>query len=276
MMRDESPPKQYSAGVAGKPLDRGRLRAELTGLGLHAGMNVLVHCSMRAIGRVQGGADALRDALLDVLDEKLGTLVVPAQTPSKSRTSSRFLAAVQGMGDAAHAAYLRAMPGFDAASSPSEGMGALAESVRTHPNAHRSPHPTTSFAAIGAHADLCDEHPPWHLLDEQSPLGMLTKVDARVLLLGVGFEKCTAFHLGENRSVSREREYRFKIADAWEDFKALTYDDSDFGDLGERFKKDHRLDVSKGKVGNAVTWLFPLHVAASYAERELPGLRSVR
>lgn len=275
-MRDESPSKQYSARVAGKPLDRARLRTELAELGLHAGMTLLVHCSMRAIGWVDGGADALRDALLDVIDEQRGTLIVPAQTGSKSRTSSRFLAAVNGMDDAAHDAYLRLMPGFDPATSPSEGMGALAESVRTHRRARRSPHPTTSFAAVGVRADLCDEHPPGNLLDEQSPLGTLVKLDAKVLLLGVGFDKCTAFHLGENRSVSRVRAYDFKIGGEWRDFKALTYDDSDFRDLGERFKKDHEHDVSKGTVGDAETWLFPLAVAAWYAESELPRLRSVR
>ena len=275
-MEGERPTKQYSAMVAGAPLDRGRLRAELDGLGLRAGMTVLVHCSLRRVGWVDGGAAALREALLDVLGEH-GTVVVPAQTGSKSATSRELRDAVAGLDKAECERYLARLPGFDPAASPVEGMGALAEAVRTHPRAHRSPHPATSFAAVGAQAaELCAAHPLECLLGTESPLGLLAKIDARVLLLGVGFDKCTAFHLGEDRALPEERPYRCKIGDAWREFKALSYRDGDFAELGARFERVHGARVRDGWVGNARARLFPLALAADFAELELPALRFVR
>ena len=276
-MEGEAPAKQYSAMVAGAPLDRGRLRAELAGLGLRAGMTVLVHCSLRGVGRVEGGADALREALLDVVGEEHGTLVVPTQTRANSMTSQEFRAAVTDLDEAEFEVYLKGLPGFDPAASPSEGMGALAEAVRTHSRAHRSPHPITSFAAVGAHAaDLCAIHPLECLLGTQSPLGLLAKLDARVLLLGVGFDKCTAFHLGEDRALPEERPYRCKIGDEWRDFKALSCQDTDFAELGARFERAHSGRVRHGRLGAASTRLFPLALAADFAEMELPALRFAR
>jgi aminoglycoside 3-N-acetyltransferase len=36
---------------------------------------------------------------------------------------------------------------------------------------------------------------------QTSPLGLPSDLDARVLLLGVGYQKCTALHLAEDRSL---------------------------------------------------------------------------
>ena len=275
-MDGENPPQQYSAMVAEAPLDRGRLRAELSGLGLRAGMTVLVHSSMRRVGWVEGGATTLRDVLLDIVGDE-GTLVVPAQTRSKSVTSQEFRDAVAGLDEKEYELYLTRLPGFDAKTSPSEGMGALAEAVRTHPEACRSPHPTTSFAAVGVHAaEVCATHPLDCLLGSQSPLGLLAKLDARVLLLGVGFDKCTAFHLGEDRGLPEERPYRCKIGDEWREFRALSHRDGDFSELGARFVRTHSTRVRDGWVGAARARLFPLALAADFAELELPALRFVR
>jgi aminoglycoside 3-N-acetyltransferase len=266
----------YSIPVGGTPIDRNHLRAELTELGLRKGTTVLVHCSMRAIGRVQGGAPALRDTLLKILGQEQGTLAVPTQTGSKSVTSPEFLRAVAGLDDEERKLYLKVLPGFDARTSPSEGMGALAESVRTHPLARRSAHPTTSFAAVGRHAAaLCATHPLDCLLGSRSPLGALRDLDARVLLLGVGFDKCTAFHLGEDAAFPYVRDYRCKIGEEWRDFKGFPHRDGDFAELGARFEQEHQAAVRKRDVGGAPARLFPLALAADFAARQLPKLRFV-
>jgi HEXXH motif-containing protein len=258
-------------------IDRDQLRAQLIESGLRKGTAVLVHCSMRRIGRVQGGADALRDTLLEILDEKHGTLVVPAQTRSKSSTSTAFLNAIAGLDDEGRELYLKVMPGFDPRTSPSEGMGALAESVRTHPRAYRSTHPATSFAAVGRHAEeVCATHPLDCLLGARSPLGALRKLDARVLLLGVGFDKCTSFHLGEEAVFRLERPYLCKIGDEWRDFKGFPHRDDDFTELGARFEHAYPGEVREGEVGTAPTRLFPLAMAADFAAWQLPKLRFAR
>jgi aminoglycoside 3-N-acetyltransferase len=276
-MEGESPAKQYSAEMAAKPVDPGRLREELSRLGLSAGMTVLVHCSLRRIGWVEGGADTLREALLDVIDERRGTLVVPTQTGSNSESSAEYRAAVADLDEAELEAHRDAIKGFDPATSPSEGMGALAESVRTHPRAYRSPHPISSFAAVGARAaELCTEHPLDCLLGPKSPLGRLAGLDAAVLLLGVGFDKCTAFHLGEDRALPQWRQYRCKIGEDWLDFKGLSYQDFDFTELGARFEHTHSAAVRGGGVGAAHARLFPLALAADFAATDLPDLRFAR
>ena len=266
-----------SSTMTGMPIDRDQLRAGLTESGLREGTAVLVHCSMREIGWVRGGAEALRDTLLEILDEMHGTLVVPTQTRSVSNTSTAFLEATADLDDEERELFLKVMPGFDPRTSPSEGMGALAESVRTHPRAYRSAHPTTSFAAVGRHAEqLCAEHPLDCLLGSRSPLAALGALDARVLLLGVGFDKCTAFHLGEEAAFRLERPYRCKIGDEWRDFKGFPHLDADFAELGARFKRDYPAEVREGKIGGASTHLFPLTLAADYAALQLPKLRFAR
>ncbi|MBR7833939.1 AAC(3) family N-acetyltransferase [Actinospica durhamensis] len=251
-----------------------RLRAQLAELGLTAGQTVLVHSSLRAVGPIRGGAQALRDLLLDLLGPDRGTLVVPAQTSSVSATSGEFLAATAAMDAARYLAYLDALPGFDPRLSPSEGMGALAEAVRTHPRARRSAHPITSFAAVGPLAEeLMAAHPLDSLLGKESPLGRMYECGALVLLLGVGYDKCTAFHLGESPELARERAYRCKIGDSWQIFSGLEHRDDEFGELGSIFENTCPDRVRRGVVGAASARVFALTEAVDFAARTLPYLR---
>jgi aminoglycoside 3-N-acetyltransferase len=251
-----------------------RLRQEIAALGLPSGSVVLVHCALSGVGQVDGGAAALRAALLEVLGPQ-GTLVVPAQTRSKSTTSRESRVATAGLSARQRERYFRRVPGFDARRSRSEGMGALAEAVREHPRAHRSPHPTVSFAALGRDAaELTASHPYDAVLGERSPLGWMYEAGALVLLMGVGFETCTAFHLGEHASVSPDRSYWFKVGAAWQNVSgARDYDDVDFGVLGADFEREHGASILRGTVGDADCCLFPLPLAADFAAKHLPGLR---
>ncbi len=83
---------------------------------------------------------------------------------------------------------------------PSQRMGVLAEYVRCAPGAVRSDHPQTSFAALGPRArQLTDGHDLTCHLGERSPVGGLYAADGQILLLGLGYEACTALHLAEYR-----------------------------------------------------------------------------
>ena len=55
------------------------IAGELVGLGVPRGGLLFVHSSLSAIGEVEGGADAVVDALLEALGPE-GTLVVPTFT----------------------------------------------------------------------------------------------------------------------------------------------------------------------------------------------------
>lgn len=251
-----------------------RLRREFTSLGVRRGTVLLTHCSMRAIGWIEGGAATLLDALLDVLGED-GTLVAPTQSPSMSMTTAETRRALAGRSPRDRKRYLDSVPDFDPTTTPTEGMGALAEAIRTHPASRRSAHPTTSFAAIGRRAnELTASHPHNRLLGDESPLGWMYREQAFVLLLGVGFDKCTAFHLGEDVSVSPRRSYRFKIGEGWPEVRdARDYDDSDFAELGAHFESAHEDEVRSGTVGSAACRLFPLAAAADFAAKWLPRAR---
>jgi aminoglycoside 3-N-acetyltransferase len=235
---------------------------------------VLVHCSLSSIGRIEGGAAELCAALLDVLGPQ-GTLVVPSQTRSTSTTSRESRVATAGLTPRQRERYFRRVRGFDPQRSRTEHMGALAEFVRVHPETRRSGHPTASFAAIGPDAAaLTASHPYDSLLGGRSPLGWLYHAGADVLLAGVGYDTCTAFHLGEHDSVAGDRSYWFKVGKAWRYVPdAQDYDDSDFAELGREFEHAHRREVRSGPLGAAESHLFPLAAAADFAAKRLPGMR---
>lgn len=263
------------------PIAREQLVADLHNLGLQPAQDLLIHCSMRRIGPVEGGAATLLAALQEVAGAA-ATLVVPVQTTLNSLTSRAFRAATAGLSPAERAGYIAAMPGFDPASTPSTGMGMLAEHLRTRPGATRSGHPQSSFAALGPAARACmavhdlDCH-----LGERSPLGWLYAADAAILLLGVDFTACTALHLAEYRLPGTRPLLRFHcfIGTGAErvaaEFTATELDDSDFGLLGAELEDRAGL-VRRGTVGTATCRLAPLRGTVDFAVGWLADRRGRR
>ena len=103
----------------GAPVSREQLAAELRSLGLRPGQDLLIHCSLRRIGPVEGGAATLLDALLDVTGPQ-ATLVVPAQTTLNSFTSREFHAAVAGLDEDEYAARAAFAERFAEFASPTQ------------------------------------------------------------------------------------------------------------------------------------------------------------
>ncbi|MFH9616575.1 aminoglycoside N(3)-acetyltransferase [Streptomyces pratensis] len=247
---------------------------QLSELGVRRGGVLLVHASMRSAG---GDTGSMTGALRRALGPE-GTLVVPAFTTENSDTSRSYLDRVRGLSDEARAELRASMPAFDPAASPAPTMGALAETVRLTPGALRSTHPQTSFAALGpAAAALLAGHSQDCHLGEESPLARLYEADAQVLLLGTGFDRCTAFHLAEYRRPDPpRRRYRCVVASEdgrrWWEYEDVALDDSDFAPLGEDFARVRPRAVSTGRVRSARSHLFRLRAAVDFAEEWL-GLR---
>lgn len=249
--------------------------ADLRSLGARRGQDLLIHCSLRRIGRIDGGAAALLAAIREVAGAR-ATLVVPAQTAGNSFSSPAFRAAIAGLDKEQRARFVAAMPGFDAASTPSTGMGAFAEYLRTRPSACRSSHPQSSFAAIGPRARVCTgRHDLDCHLGDRSPLGWLYTVGAAILLLGVGYSVCTAFHLAEYRLPRKPscRSYRCFVSEggkrAEREFTDIDLDDSDFALLGADLEATAETDASsglrRGLVGSAQCRLVPMRLAVDFA-----------
>ncbi|MEU8767571.1 AAC(3) family N-acetyltransferase [Streptomyces griseus] len=251
--------------------DGARTTAALTALGVRPGEVLLVHASLRSLGRPEGGARGVLDALRRAVGVS-GTVVVPAFTPENSDTSPHYRKRVRGLAAGAVDAVRAAMPAYDPARTPAPSMGALAETVRTAPGAGRSAHPQTSFAALGPAAGrlLAGHRADCHL-GEDSPLARLYEADARILLLGTGYATCTAFHLGEYRMPGPPRRgYRCVVmargVRRWWEYEDVALDDGDFAALGAAFEDAAAHgDVRAGPVGAADCRLVRLRPAVDFA-----------
>ncbi|WP_240809995.1 aminoglycoside N(3)-acetyltransferase [Actinomadura sp. WMMA1423] len=248
---------------------RAALADDLRALGVRPGSAVLVHASLRSVGPVEGGAATVAGALGEVLGPE-GTIVVPTATAENSDSSRAYLERTRGMSSAERERFNRSMPAFDLASTPSTGMGVLAEHIRTSPGACRSGHPQTSFAALGAEAaHMTAAHAPDCHYGERSPLAKLYEAEADILLIGVGYDRCTALHLAEYRyrPAPPTRTYRCVIErggrPVWWEYEDVVLDDGDFAALGRAL--DRTRHVVKGRVGRAGSCRVPVRAAVEFA-----------
>ena len=154
------------------------IAAGLRDLGLDAGHDVLVHSSLSSLGYVEGGADAVIDALLEVVGPQ-GTVLVPTLTGSRALSAQN-------------------PPVFDPASTPC-WTGRIPETFRHRPAAVRSLHPTHSVAAIGARARALTAGHEYSVTPcgPDSPYGRLAESGGAILLLGVTHASNTSYHLVE-------------------------------------------------------------------------------
>ncbi|MER6787996.1 AAC(3) family N-acetyltransferase [Streptomyces sp. NPDC000658] len=249
----------------GPLVTRDSLAAELGALGVEPGEILLAHSSLRSLGWVCGGAVAVVRALLDALGPH-GTLVVPTQTGDLSDPAVwRRPPVPEQWWETIRAT----MPAYDPLLTPARGVGVIPETVRTWPGARRSAHPQTSFAALGARAaEIVAGHAPDCRLGEDSPLARLEERGARVLLLGAGYDACTAFHLAEYRIPAPLVRVGRPGPDGWEEVTEVSVDSDRFDELGHDFERDRA--VVRGRVGAADARLFPVAEAVAYAERWLP------
>ncbi|MCX5038541.1 aminoglycoside N(3)-acetyltransferase [Streptomyces coelicoflavus] len=249
----------------GPLVTRGTLAAGLRELGVRSGDTLLAHTSLSSLGWVCGGPVAVVRALLDVLGPD-GTLVVPTQTGDLSDPA---LWTSPPVPEAWWESIRAATPPYDPLITPSRGVGVVPETVRTWPGARRSAHPQTSFAALGARAaEVVAGHATDCRLGERSPLAVLERLDARVLLLGAGYDACTAFHLAEYRIPGPMVEVGRPGPVGWERVREVSITSERFDELGHDFERDR--PVVRGRVGAADVRLFPLPDAVAYAERWLP------
>lgn len=253
---------------------RPQLAADLRTLGVPAGGVLLVHASLSCLGWVAGGPVAVVQALLDTLGPD-GTLVVPTHTGGNSDPAGWTNPPVPTDWWPAIRAHL---PGYHPKVTPSRGMGAVAEAVRTWPMAVRSGHPQVSFAAVGPRAEaLTAKHSLAPMLGEGSPLSRLRDANALVLLLGVGHEANTALHLAEYGLAPVTQAYAAAISAAgerkWVSWQDRPLDAGDFPALGAAYEAQAGPEVRTGRVGAAPARLLPIAPMLAFAGRWLAAHR---
>lgn len=154
---------------------------EAIGAALSPGDDVLIHASLKRIGTFAPGVETIIDALLTSVGTT-GTVIMMTDTRSFAKTGR-----------------------FDVG-QPSE-TGLLTEVFRREPGVQRSLVPMVSFAAQGARAE--EYLQPYHShLDPMAPLTRLLENDGKILLLGVSYNKCTLYHLSEERHAVKENFYK--------------------------------------------------------------------
>lgn len=258
-------------GSAALVATRRSLSASFARLGLREGDVVLVHASLSSLGFVVGGAVAVVRALLDRVGPT-GTVAVPTFTAGNSDPSRWALTRSRGVPSDQWPAIREQLPPFDPRVTPSENMGAVAEAVRTWPGAVRSTHPQTSFAAVGSAAtSLMDGHPPVCHLGPGTPLARLAARRAKVLLLGVPYAVCTAFHLAEYQQPDPPlRDYECVILHGgrrrWFRYRDVLLDDDDFELLGRAMESSAAVaEVRRVQAGTATLRLIPIEVCVDFA-----------
>jgi aminoglycoside 3-N-acetyltransferase len=167
-------------------VNKEEIKAGLRKLGLRRGDSIGVHSSLKSFGRVEGGADAVIDALLETVGED-GNIVMS--------THSANLVEVQRTPEeiAMGVSWLFKISPYDPQKTPVR-TGTIPETFRKRSGVIRGSDPSNSVAALGSRARDLSEG--WHKLLE---------LDGCILLIGVGLDRCTAMHLAEKRVRFPER-----------------------------------------------------------------------
>lgn len=153
--------------------------AGLRRLGVLIGDVLGIHSSLSSLGYVEGGAEAVLDALFEAVGRE-GTLIMSTYLvgPPLELTPEDIANGIT---------WKIKRIAFDDLSTTS-GMGAISDAFRCHPEVVRWYHPIHSVSAWGKDADrYCQGYQP------------LVEAGGKILLLGVQMDRCSALHIAEER-----------------------------------------------------------------------------
>jgi aminoglycoside 3-N-acetyltransferase len=256
------------ADDADRLVTHSQLGNELTALGVIAGQSVMVHASVKAIGKIMGGPNVVVQALLETLTPA-GTLMMYVGWEDIPDFIADLPQAVQQT-------YYTEHPPFDPRIARAvRDHGILAEIVRGWPGAQRSLNPEASVAAIGAQAEeITQGHPLDYGYGAGSPLEKLVEARGQVLMLGAPLDTITLLHYAENRAQMRYKRVIHYPCPILREGKRVWVEIEDY-DTGEPHG-DYSFDgiareylaLGKGRqgtIGNATSYLFDAADLSAFA-----------
>lgn len=239
------------------------LREGIESLGIVAGDVVMLHSSLKSIGFVEGGPQAVLDALVDAVGPS-GTLVVPTYW----LPGGTILATCRLDG------YV-----FDPRRHDTH-LGRLPSAFLARDGIVRSVHPTHSVSAIGrdARAVVEDHHRAPSIFGAGSPWDRCHALDAKVLGLGISMGPVTFYHLLEDRLLDRfplpvrmaetyampcvdtgGRRVTVPVTPLDPRFMPRRIDAPGRDDLRDYFRRefDRQGLLTWGRIGDATSWVIP-------------------
>lgn len=177
-----------------------RMAHDLAGLGVRKAGILLVHSSLKSLGKLPDGAETAVGGLLEALGSE-GTLLMPALSYETVKAEN---------------------PVFDVLNTPS-CVGALTEFFRKRTGTMRSVHPTHSVCGIGPGAGpmLSGHSRDVTPCGPNSPYFRLKEEAGQILFLGCGLKPNTSMHAVEELVeppylYNGWVDYRIKLADGSE------------------------------------------------------------
>ena len=177
-----------------------QMARDLADLGVRRAGILLVHSSLKSLGKLPDGPETAVEALIEALGSE-GTLLMPALSYETVKVENPF---------------------FDVANTPS-CVGALTEFFRKRPGTMRSVHPTHSVSGIGSAAGhMLSEHSrDVTPCGEHSPYFKLKAEAGQILFIGCGLKPNTSMHAVEELVeppylYNSWVDYRIKLADGSE------------------------------------------------------------
>jgi aminoglycoside 3-N-acetyltransferase len=261
--------ESYSAKIIDNLFTQADLVDQIRQLGIKSGDVLELHVSMKAIGFVLGGANALLEAFLEVLSHE-GTLVMAAQAWDNSEPAyfEHPPIAID-----LYEQLRQNHPVFQGKHEDIHKMGALAQVMQRRTNAYVSNHPQVAIMAIGKHAKwITQNHDLSSMFSPESPLGKLRELKAKVLLIGVDYDVCTAMHLGEHLSQVRPigiQGARVVVGQhsEWVKFLSYIYDSDAFKAIGISMEVNGL--VKMGDLGQTTTKLLEYEALTRFTQTYL-------
>ncbi|WP_214860666.1 aminoglycoside N(3)-acetyltransferase [Exiguobacterium sp. s161] len=232
---------------------KSQIKEALRELGVTPGMKLFVHTSLKQIGWIPGGVQALIEALQEVVTTE-GLIMMPAQSTDNSDPKNWSQPAVP---EEWWETIRREMPAYDPAKTVTRGIGRVPEVFRTYPGVVRSNHPMWSVTAWGKDATtFVADHTLENGFGPGSPIERFIEADGQILHIGSPWDTTTVWHYAEYGLNRPDVEDGCKVKEGSTErfihYRHRQIDSDAFGPIGEGLESADF--VTSGLIGQAKSY----------------------